>query len=109
LHDEVRGWFAELSLSDPPSADPVAAAIDVRAREGPTLGRPLVDRLKGSNFHNMKELRPGSAKGSEIRLVFAFDPARTAIFLVAGDKARQWNRWHREAIKLADLARDAHD
>jgi hypothetical protein len=28
--------------------------------QGPTLGRPLVDTVKGSRHNNMKELRPGS-------------------------------------------------
>jgi len=35
----------------------------------------------------MKELRPPSSGTTEIRLLFAFDPRREAIFLVAGDKA----------------------
>jgi hypothetical protein len=50
----------------------------------------------------MKELRPPSSGTSEIRLLFAFDPRREAIFLVAGDKAGNWDRWYREAIPLAD-------
>ncbi|MGV9211257.1 hypothetical protein ACTFTM_05265 [Micromonospora sp. RB23] len=36
----------------------------------------MVDRLKGSIFHHMKELRPGSAGSTEIRMIFAFDPVR---------------------------------
>lgn len=35
-------------------------------------------------------------------MLFAFDPAREAIFLVAGDKAGNWKRWYRQAIPLAD-------
>jgi hypothetical protein len=50
----------------------------------------------------MKELRPPSSGTSEIRLLFAFDPRREAIFLVAGDKAGNWDGWYREAIPLAD-------
>jgi hypothetical protein len=61
-----------------------------------------VDRLKGSTFHNMKELRPGSAGTSEVRMIFAFDPAREAIFLVAGDKTGHWKAWYQAAIPLAD-------
>jgi len=34
----------------------------------------------------MKELRPGSAGKSEIRILFVFDPNRQAIMLVGGDK-----------------------
>ncbi|WP_443067250.1 type II toxin-antitoxin system RelE/ParE family toxin [Streptomyces sp. NBC_01423] len=60
---------------------------------GPTLGRPLVDRIKGAEQHHMKELRPGSAGGGEIRILFVFDPMRRAVLLVAGDKAGDWQGW----------------
>jgi hypothetical protein len=63
---------------------------------------PLVDRLKGSTYHNMKELRPGSTGTSEVRMIFAFDPVREAVFLVAGDKSGRWQSWYRTAIPLAD-------
>jgi hypothetical protein len=56
----------------------------------------------------MKELRPGSAGRSEIRIMFAFDPERHAILLVAGDKARRWQRWYRRAISIADDRFDEH-
>ena len=61
-----------------------------------------MDRLKGSMFHHMKELRPGSTGASEVRIIFAFDPARKAVFLVAGDKSGRWQEWYRSAIPLAD-------
>ncbi|MFE9915004.1 type II toxin-antitoxin system RelE/ParE family toxin [Micromonospora sp. NPDC005553] len=66
------------------------------------LGRPLVDRLKGSIFHHMKELRPGSTGSTEVRMIFAFDPVREAVFLVAGDKSGQWQTWYKTAVPLAD-------
>lgn len=72
------------------------------ADQGPRLGRPLVDRVKGSRHHNMKELRPASAGSSEIRILFAFDPRRHAILLVAGDKAGSWKGWYKVNIPLAD-------
>jgi hypothetical protein len=50
----------------------------------------------------MKELRPPSSGASEIRMLFAFDPRREAIVLVAGDKAGNWDGWYREAIPVAD-------
>jgi hypothetical protein len=50
----------------------------------------------------MKELRPPSSGATEIRMIFAFDPAREAIFLVAGEKAGSWESWYDEAIPLAD-------
>jgi hypothetical protein len=53
---------------------------------GPHLGRPKVDRLNGSRFTNMKELRFDAANGVW-RVAFAFDPERRAILLAVGDKA----------------------
>lgn len=56
--------FVNLCRADPVSADRVEEAIDMPAREGPCLGRSLVDRIKGSHLHNLKELRPASAGSS---------------------------------------------
>lgn len=53
-------------------------------------------------LRNMKELRPGSRGTSEVRILFVFDPWRSAILLVAGDKARAWRRWYAEAIPRAE-------
>lgn len=56
----------------------------------------------------MKELRPGSAGRSELRILFAFDPARSAIMLIAGDKAGNWVRWYRKNVPVADDLFDDH-
>jgi hypothetical protein len=45
-----------------------------------------VDTLEGSRHANMKELR-FEAAGGVWRVAFAFDRARRAVLLVAGDKA----------------------
>lgn len=102
LLEPVESWFLELAQSDPLTAAKIEKAIDRLAAVGPTLGRPLVDTLEHSNFRNLKELRPGSRGQSKIRLLFVFDPDRSAIFLVAGDKAGQWSRWYDRAIPLAE-------
>jgi hypothetical protein len=94
LHPDVDAWFVRL-VEDPATADLVEQAIDMLAATGPTLGRPLVDRIKGSSFHNMKELRPASAGVTAVRILFAFDPRRQAILLTAGDKAGDWKDWVR--------------
>jgi hypothetical protein len=99
---EVRDWLRQLRRDDRASAILVGQAITALLDEGPSLGRPLVDRVKGSNQHNLKELRPGSTGTSEIRILFIFDPARNAVLLVAGDKAGQWTAWYRQAIPLAE-------
>ncbi|MEZ0357993.1 type II toxin-antitoxin system RelE/ParE family toxin [Mycobacterium sp. SA01] len=77
----------------------VTGAIDLLELEGPTLGRPIVDKVNGSRFHSMKELRPA---GTSIRVLFIFDPARQAILLLGGDKAGDWKRWYDRNIPIAD-------
>jgi hypothetical protein len=52
--------------------------------------------------HNMKELRPGSRGRSEIRILFVFDPWRSAILLVGADKSGDWQGWYRRAIPEAE-------
>lgn len=99
LLSEVSEWFNGL---DSATAVQVAAALDLLEERGPALGRPLVDTLQGSELPNLKELRPGSAAGTEIRILFAFDPTRQAILLTAGDKAGQWKSWYQEHIPLAE-------
>jgi hypothetical protein len=37
-----------------------------------------------------------------VRILFAFDPRRNAVLLVAGDKAGQWETWYEKAIPLAE-------
>jgi hypothetical protein len=105
---EVDAWFVDLVTNDPASAALVERAIDLLATEGPALGRPMVDRVNASRHHNMKELRPGSSGASEIRILFAFDPARRAVLLVAGDKAGNWKGWYDVNIPLADKRYDEH-
>jgi hypothetical protein len=99
---EVREWLHNLRRTDRTTAVLVGQAIAALLDEGPNLGRPLVDRIKSSTLHNLKELRPGSSGSSEVRILFIFDPERNAVLLVAGDKAGQWSAWYREAIPLAE-------
>ncbi len=99
--DEYAVWFSNLIKEDLDSAIQVAQAVAALREEGPTLGRPLVDRLKGSSLHHLKELRPGSRGRSEMRIIFAFDPTRAALLLLGGDKAGDWERWYKKNVPLA--------
>jgi hypothetical protein len=92
--NEVRDWIDQL---DDTAHARVVQAIDLLAEIGPGLGRPLVDAIHASSIANLKELRPGT-----VRILFVFDPWRSGILLVAGDKAGRWNDWYREAIPLAE-------
>jgi hypothetical protein len=97
--EQVDEWFVSLAEADEEVASSVEAAIDVLAEQGPTLGRSLVDRISGSQQHNMKELRP---LATSVRILFVFDPSRRAILLVAGDKAGQWTEWYEDNIPEAE-------
>ncbi|GAA4528885.1 type II toxin-antitoxin system RelE/ParE family toxin [Brachybacterium sp. AOP42-B2-9] len=101
----IAGWLASL---DEDSQAQVVAAIEILEDQGPHLGRPLVDTVSTSRHKNMKELRPGSSGRSELRILFAFDPTRNAIMLVAGDKAGSWKRWYQRNIPVADDLFDDH-
>jgi len=90
------------------SYEQVVAALELLAERGPQLGRPLVDTVVRSRHRNMKELRPGSSGRSELRILFAFDPERHAILLVAGDKAGNWSKWYKTNIPIADELFDDH-
>ena len=103
--DLIEDWLLAL---DERSYQQVRFALELLASDGPHLGRPLVDTLTRSRHRNMKELRPGSAGASEIRVLFAFDPERRAVLLLAGDKAGQWDKWYRKAIPAADDLYDQH-
>jgi hypothetical protein len=75
---------------------------------GPILNRPHVDTLKGSTHANMKEIRFSVADGVW-RVAFAFDPLRSAILLVAGDKSGiSKQRFYRQLIEIADSRFDEH-
>jgi len=103
IHPEVRDWLHDIRKADRETAALVGQAIQhVISGRGPDEGRPLVDRIKGSRLHHLKELRPASAGGTEVRVLFLFDPARQMLLLVAGDKSGNWQRWYDAAIPLAE-------
>ena len=101
----VRPWLRQL---DTDSYEQVVAALEILAEFGSSSGRPMVDTIHGSRHKNMKELRPGSRGRSELRVLFAFDPRRQAIMLVAGDKSGDWSKWYTRNIRIADDLFDEH-
>jgi hypothetical protein len=100
--EEFAGWARELRKLDRDSSRQVGAAVELLKEHGPSLKRPLVGEITTSKVKNMKELRPGSAGRSEIRILFVFDPWQRIVLLVAGDKAGDWLGWYRKAIPRAE-------
>lgn len=99
---------AEFDVLPQAVQDELLASAKLLGAFGPALGRPHADTLSGSRFANMKELR-FSADGGVWRVAFAFDPAREAILLVAGDKSGgSETRFYRTLIARADSRYQAH-
>ena len=96
ITDQAAVWLLSLDDADRKA---IASSVDVLEAVGPTLGRPLVDSIKGSRHHNMKELR---SVGGHLRALFCFDPRRTAIVLLGGDKTNHWTGWYDRNIPMAD-------
>lgn len=107
----IENW---LDAQDNETVALVFAALEVLRDVGPDLGRPLVDTITGSSVRNMKELRPASSGSSEVRILFAFDPTRQAVMLLAGDKSRgkrgrqRWSGWYKKAIPEAERIYKQH-
>ena len=99
---------AEFQAFAAPVQDELLAKALLLQDFGPALSRPHADTLSGSRHANMKELR-FSAAGGVWRVAFAFDPLRSAILLVAGDKAGvNEKRFYRRLIAKADTRYAAH-
>lgn len=78
----------------------IVACVPLLQSRGPHLGRPHVDTIKGSTYSNMKELRVRSLK-APWRVLFAFDPSRSAILLAGGCKAGD-RRWYEKVLPIAE-------
>jgi hypothetical protein len=96
MTDQCRSWFLALIQNE---AAAVAEVVDKLAAEGPGLRRPLIGKIEASRHHNMRELR---ATAENIRILFAFDPRRTAILLIGGNKSKKWREWYHVNVPLAD-------
>lgn len=95
--DEFEAWWNTLPEG---VQDAIARDVQLLIEFGPGLGRPQVDTLKESKFSNMKELRTQHA-GEPYRTFFAFDPRRSAILLIGGNKSGD-KRFYDRYIPLAD-------
>lgn len=105
FHPSFEAEFAALSGA---VQDALVAHSRALEERGPIVGRPFVDTLDGSKYPNMKELRFNADNGVW-RVAFAFDPARRAILLVAGDKSGVAKRFFYDGlIDRADKRYSAH-
>lgn len=101
--DEFGAWWDGLTEVE---QEDVRASVNLLRRFGPTPGRPHVDSVASSKHGNMKELRI-QHRGRPYRVLFAFDPRRTAILLIGGNKTGR-GRWYKEFVPVADRLYDEH-
>jgi hypothetical protein len=102
------GFAGEFSAFREEVQDEMLALAGLLEDYGPQLARPHCDTLSGSRHANMKELRFRADDGVW-RVAFAFDPARQAILLVAGDKSGiSQKRFYKTLIGKADKRFDDH-
>lgn len=97
ITDQFVEWWTDLTIEQQGA---IGARIDLLAQDGPSLGRPAVERILSSRRHNMKELR--ASEGGALRVLFMFDPRRQVILLLGGDKSGEWDCWYQWAVPAAD-------
>lgn len=101
--DEFGVWWE--NISEPEQID-IAAVVDLLEKLGPQLKFPHTSAIRGTKATHIRELRI-QHKGKPYRVLYAFDPRRTAILLIGGDKTGQ-NNWYEIFISLADKLYQTH-
>lgn len=101
--DEFGEWWDGLNEAEQESVDASVRLLEAR---GPQLGYPHTSGIACSRHRHMRELRV-QHQGRPYRVLYAFDPRRTAILLIGGDKTGN-DRWYEEYVPRADRLYDEH-
>ena len=101
--DEFGTWWKTLTEDQ---QDDIAHSVGLLAELGPALDFPHSSKVNGSRHGHMRELRTQSG-GKPLRTLYAFDPLRTAILILGGDKTGD-NRWYEKFVPKADQLYDEH-
>lgn len=106
LHtDAFAAWWETLSEADQIKVDVVVTLLE---EEGVTLCYPYSSNIKGcKKYPHIRELRVQSAQGYPFRILYAFDPKRTAILLTGGNKTGN-KRWYDTHIRIAEKEYETH-
>jgi hypothetical protein len=95
--DEFETWWDRLNEDE---QDNVRHSIQLLQAEGVNLKRPYADTIHGYKFPNMRELRC-QHEDRPYRVLYAFDPRRTAMLLIGGDKTGRRD-WYEDFVPRAD-------
>ncbi len=101
--DEFGSWWDKLSEEEQIE---ITAYVGTLEQCGPNLKFPYSSGINGSKHKHMRELRI-QHKGNPYRILYAFDPLRTAILLIGGNKKGN-DRWYEIYIPLADKLYEQH-
>jgi len=101
--DEFERWWKALSEDEQVE---ISAKVELLEEHGPTLPRPHADIITTSCHSNMKELR-AKANERHLRVLYAFDPRRTALLLIGGDKTGD-PKWYEKFVPIADDLFERH-
>lgn len=102
--EEFRVWYEEvLEVAEQES---VTYVVELLEDSGPNLRFPYSSGISGSKFRHMRELRIQHS-GRPFRILYAFDPRRSALLLIGGDKTGD-NRWYEKMIPKADAIYERH-
>jgi hypothetical protein len=101
--DEFGKWWNALTEEQ---QDNIAYSVGLLAELGPALGFPYSSKVTSSRHRGMREPRTQSG-GRPLRTPYAFDPLRTAILLIGGDKTGD-DRWYERFVPIADRLFDDH-
>ncbi len=101
--DEFEAWWNGLEGGEQES---IVAVVGVLTEKGPHLPFPFSSGIKGSKHAHMRELRVQHA-GEPYRIFYAFDPRRSAMLLVGGNKVGD-DRFYERMVPLADRIYDEH-
>lgn len=92
--------------SVPASRTASRAKVLLLEEYGVTLDYPHSSRIESSRYGSMRELRIQHA-GRPYRVLYAFDPRRTGLLLLGGDKTGD-RRWYDRMVPIADALFDEH-
>jgi hypothetical protein len=101
--DEFEDWWNSLSETEQGRVD---ARVQLLMERGPNLPFPFSSQIKTSRFPEMRELR-AQVGGDPLRILYAFDPRRTALLLLGGDKTGD-ERWYEVNVPIADRLFEQH-
>lgn len=101
--DEFAAWWQVL---DEAEQEDIAAIVTLLETRGPQLPFPFSSGVESSRHSHMRELRVQSG-GEPLRIFYAFDPRRTAILLIGGNKAGD-DRFYDRMVPVADRLYDDH-